>query len=549
MANCYLLGRAFGGKIEKWLLAEDASCGKPFGEAGAGDWLDSRHIRYRALSIRCNEGFFTVETGSLGYIRGLLIRPKSCESLSPRGKFFAASKKKPVISKPLAVSESQPSVLSKLIARLPWALFWALSGQAVLSITRFFSKMVVGGKFSSEDALGLGSSTELGYYDAAFGVLMLVVGVHEAFVTTPLTFFNHKTKTTDDRKFAGKMLVLSAIFSVLAFGCLVAVSSYRYSNMTDHAGLTVAMLALSVLVPFQLIREFARRWLLANIQVKQSALIEFLFAALFIACLCVMVFTNSVSAASVFGVTAVANVVCLAGWWIIYRRSFTMGFGGVGVQSVKNFSYGKWIACENICSVLMVYFSQWFLLAKLGADGAGVYSACMTIVLLANPFMLGVSSLFAPRAAQEFNTNGWPGLLKLLLGYGVFVSAVLVGFSTVLYFYGDLLTTLIFGSEYQDYFLANFAGENITTFLMSMAMPCFGFSFLLTCCLLAADVPIYSFYAAVVGLVATILVNLSYTEPTINTAAISFVVGAVATMLSRALFVWWVHRQQNGSRK
>ena len=375
---------------------------------------------------------------------------------------------------------------------------------------------------------------------------MLIVALHEAFVTTPLTFFNHKTatRTTDDRKFAGRMLVISAVFSVLAFIYLMAVSSYRYATLTENPGLEIAMLAVSVMLPFQLIREFTRRWLLANIQVKQSALIEILFACLFVAGMLCLVLTETISAASVFAMTAVANLVCLAGWWIIYRRSFAVGLAGVGKQTLENFGYGKWIACENVCSVLTVYFSQFFLMAKLGPKGVGVYSACMTLVLLANPFLLGVASLFAPRGAQEFDRNGWPGMLKLLLKYSLFVCSVLIAYSTVLYFYGDTLTTLVFGNEYQDYFLNNFGGKNTTTFLLSIAMPCFGLSFLLTCCLLAADVPIYSFYAAVVGLIATVLVNYYFAEPTVNTAATSFVIGAVATTLSRVVLVLWAHRQQ-----
>lgn len=405
--------------------------------------------------------------------------------------------------------------------------------------------MIVGGKLSSENAAGLGSSAELGYYEATFGLMMLIIGVHEALVTTPMTFFHHKKKTTDDQNFAGKMLVISLVFSVFAFIVLIAVSSYQYANVTENRGLTITMLAASILMPFQLIREFARRWLLADIQVKQSALIEFLFAGLFVACLSFLVLTASVSAAAVFAVTAIANLICLTCWWIIYRRSFAGGFRGIREQTKKNISYGKWIACENLCSVAMIYFSQWFMLAKLGAVGAGVYTACVTTVLLANPFILGVASLFAPRSAQEFNRHGWPRLLKMLFGYCLFIIVVLIGFSTVLYFYGDPLTSFFFGSQqYHEYLQNNFDGINSTTFLMSIATPCFGVSFLLACCLLAADVPIYSFYAALIGLIATVVVNYSFAEPTINTAGTSFVAGAVATTLSRVVLVWWAHRQQ-----
>ena len=405
--------------------------------------------------------------------------------------------------------------------------------------------MVVGGTFAGEGVTGMGSAAELGYYDAAFGVMMLIIAIHEAFVTTPLTFFNHRTKTTDDQKFAGKMLIISILFSILTFAGLTAVVGYKFLTAENNGGLMLALLALGFVLPFQMVRELARKWLLADLQVKQSAMIEILFAALFLILLAVLMLTKNISAASVFSFTAIANLACLAGWWMIYRRSFTLGFEGVGGQISDNFKYGKWIACENFCSVMMIYFSQWYLLEKLGVVGAGVYSACMTIVLLANPFLLGVASLFAPRAAQVFAKSSWAGLLKLLLGYSLFMTFVLTGFSVVLYFYGDLLTSTVFPNhQYQNYFDAHFNGINTTTFLMSIAMPCFGVSFLLTCCLLAADVPIYSFYAAIVGMTVTIITNLSYAEPTLNTAAMSFIWGVAASLAVRAGLVWYTYRQQ-----
>ena len=453
--------------------------------------------------------------------------------------------KAPAISKPLAIPDpSQPSAFSRFVSRLPWVMFWGLAGQGVLSITRFFSKLIVGGAFYADGLTGMGSKAEFGYYDAAFGALMLVVGLHEAFLTTPLTFFHHQAKEIDDRKFAGKMLVISILFSVFAFVCLSTVAGYRYTIGQGNLGLTTAMLAVSVLLPFQLVKEFSRRWLLADIQVKQSALLEFFFASLFVVFLLGLVWTQQVSAASVFLFTALANLVCLTVWWLIFRRSFTLGFSGVGQQAVENLSYGKWVACENLCSVLMVYFSQWFLLANLGANGAGVYSACMTIVLLANPFMLGVASIFGPRAAQEFNRGGWPALLKIFALYTWFVCAVLVPFCIVLCFYGGQLTTLAFNDEYQAYFNEHLGGVNNITFMMSIAIPFFSVSYLLTCCLLAADRAIYSFYAAGVGLAVNIASNLSFAAPTLTTATISFVAGAIGTSLARGVLVWMAYRQR-----
>lgn len=441
---------------------------------------------------------------------------------------------------------SQPAPIEKrrdfgrAIARNSGAIFWALAGQGVFSITRFFSKMVVGGRFGDGQP-GYGSEAELAYYDAAFGIMLLVLALHEALITTPLTFFNHRLKKISEQTFAGRMLMLSLLFSVAGLIGTLLVTWYQASVVGISDRFLWAMIALSILIPFQSVKEFARRWLLANLAVRQSTLMELGFAACFILLVGVLIFAAQVNAAAVFAITVLSNFLCLCSWWAFYRNSFSMSLNGVGEQATENLRVGRWIAGENVSSVVMMYFSQWYLISLVSEKDAGVYTACLTIVFLSNPFILGISSIFAPRAAKEFEEHGWTGLLPILQGYSLFVVGVLVAFSGTLYFFGGPLTELAFGSQYADFF-ADSGGKNWLTFILSLATPCFGFSFLLTCCILAADKPLYCFYAAIFGTVVTIVINLVFDQPTPYTAAISFVAGAFATMVFRFVIVWKLYR-------
>lgn len=444
------------------------------------------------------------------------------------------------ISDPATINKR--SNLTEAIARNSWAVFWALAGQGVFSITRFFSKMVVGGRFGDGEP-GYGSKEELGYYDAAFGIMLLVLALHDALITTPLTFFNHREKETVEQKFAGKMLFLSLLFSLLALVGTALVTVFQSSVVGISDRFLWTMIALSVLLPFQAVKEFARKWLLANLAVRESTLLEVGFATCFIASVGGLIYGAQVNAAAVFAITLIANFVCLCGWWVVYRNSFSLSLVGLKKQAEKNFRVGKWIAGENVCSVVMMYFSQWYLISQISESEAGVYTACLTIVFLSNPFMLGVCSVFAPRAAKEFEENGWKGLFPILQGYSLLVTGVLVTFSATLYFFGGQLTELAFGGQYAQYFDTHSGGQNMLTFILSLAIPCFGLSFLLTCCILAADKPVYCFYAALAGTLVTIAMNFAFAETTPYTAAISFVAGSFATMMFRAVIVWKLYRQ------
>ena len=417
-------------------------------------------------------------------------------------------------------------------------VFWALAAQAILSITRLLTSMTVGGRFGS------GSEQQLGYYSSAFGVLMLLVGLHEAFVTTPLTVFNQNRNDDQRKQFSGSMLITS----VLVIGLIAAITGVLISIQSGFKilkpELGAALVAAAALAPLQLLREFSRRWLLANLKVVASAWLECFFAACYLTALFALVYSANVSAISVFVIIGCVNAIGLLVWWMIYRSEFQFASKSTTMQVSENFRYGRWVAGENVCSVLTMYMCVWLLTFTVDEAAAGVFFACFTVVLLANPFLLGVTSILAPRAAQSFVQDGWIGLRRVLMQYGLLVVSVLTAFSGFLFVFGDDLTALIF--DYDDYFDTHLGGVNNVTATLGLAMPFMGLSFVITSGLLAANRPYESFYSAVVGLVVLLGVSFCFREPTLLTAATSFVVSIVAMTLCRLFFFIRAYRSQSG---
>ena len=169
-------------------------------------------------------------------------------------------------------------------------MFWALAAQGMSSVMRLLTSVTVGGRFGS------GSEVQLGYYSSAFGVLVLLVGLHEAFVTTPLTVFNQKQPEDDRKSFSGNMLLMSLLVIGLiatVTGVLIALQS-GFEILRPELG--AALIAAAALAPLQLGREFSRRWLLANLAVKASAFLEALYAGIYFAILLALIYAANVSA-------------------------------------------------------------------------------------------------------------------------------------------------------------------------------------------------------------------------------------------------------------
>ncbi len=442
-----------------------------------------------------------------------------------------ASEPDPVGQVSLAPAEAAPGLISRITARLPTMVLWALVAQGLLSITRLLTSMTVGGRFGS------GSESQLGYYSNAFSVLMILIAIFEAFITTPLTVFNQKQSGSARQRFSGNMLLSALLLIGIVTAILAVTLSLIYSLNSLPPALTAAMVAVAAIAPLQLIREFSRRWLLANLEARPAAWLEIMFAGLFLAALLGLVLFDQVTAVTVFLAVGGVNLVGLIIWWRIYRSQFALDGQGFNGQLTETFRYGRWVAGENVCSALTMYFCNWYLMFELGEAAAGVFFACFTIVLLANPFLLGICSILAPRAAAAFNEGSYQQLAAVLIKYGLVIVIVLGAFSALLWIIGDPLTSLFFGPKYSTFFEEYSGGRNWITAVLGLAMPLMGISYVAAYGLLSVNRPFDNFYAAVVALTVLVGASLLVPEPTLMTAAISFVASFAAAMICRVGFL------------
>ena len=97
---------------------------------------------------------------------------------------------------------------------------FAVIGQGLFSLSRFITTMVIGGRFNLNNVTtGAGSKAELGHYLTYFSVLLFVMGILEAFVTTPMTYLMHSRSDQEKPQFSTFLLLIciatSAFFLAL----------------------------------------------------------------------------------------------------------------------------------------------------------------------------------------------------------------------------------------------------------------------------------------------------------------------------------------------
>jgi O-antigen/teichoic acid export membrane protein len=109
-----------------------------------------------------------------------------------------------------------------------------------------------------------------------------------------------------------------------------------------------------------------------------------------------------------------------------------------------------------------MYLLYWLLAFLQDTSATGIYSACVTIVSLANPFVFGMTNVLAPRLAHADGQNDAAGIRRLVWTSTGILAAVVGSYCTLLLIWGDEVVALCYGTQ--------FTGQHWTIITCTLAM-------------------------------------------------------------------------------
>ncbi|MFO0921754.1 MAG: hypothetical protein U0905_04610 [Pirellulales bacterium] len=402
---------------------------------------------------------------------------------------------------------------------------WAILDQGVLSGTRFLTTFLLG-KFAVDG--------ELGIYSLAFSLLILFTTIQESLITTPYQVFFPREAKSDQSRLGGNLLATAMGLAIL--GAMVLLGWYCLQNyLPMTTDLSPVLVALGLSLPFHLFREFMRRWQFVNRRIKAIAWMEIGFSILQVAGLIALLGTQQLTANFAIGVMGVASLVFSLQCIYSYRQEFSVSNDTLKHDALRTMRYGQWIVLSNLCAVAQTYFPNWYLASSRDPlRDADIYTVCYTIALLANPFLLGVSSLHGPQASRAFVEHGMLGVLKTVIRSLALIAFVLGGYTLALSLIGEPLAVMIFGEDFQ--------GQRWPIFWLSLAVLFQGISYIAANGLCAANHPHLDLWAAAIGLVVSIGSTLLLPS-SILTTSIGFCCGVVAMAIFRLSALYWLQRK------
>jgi O-antigen/teichoic acid export membrane protein len=338
---------------------------------------------------------------------------------------------------------------------------FSLADQAVASATNFLTGVIIARASSKE---------ELGLYMLGFSLILLMNDLQTSLITTPYMVYSPRLKGKAHALYTGSTLIHQLTFCLITM-LGVACGAFAVSHGVGPRALAPVLWALVLAMSLIMLREHARRVSFARLKLKTAFLFDLFIAAGQIAGLCVLAHFHLLLASRAYWVIGAVCGVGVAGWLWFDRGFYDPRLGQSLADFKNNWNLGKWVFASGLVWAIGLNLCPWLLAAFRDVASAGVWAACLGVVSVVNPVLLGIQNLVGPKISHEYAARGLTALRRLVLKITAVVALPISLVCVVMFIWGGRLLTLLYGRQY--------AGNSLVVSLLALNLlvGAVGFSF------------------------------------------------------------------------
>ncbi|MCB1377129.1 MAG: hypothetical protein KDK89_01990 [Alphaproteobacteria bacterium] len=286
---------------------------------------------------------------------------------------------------------------------------------------------------------------DVGYYAVAFSLLALAITVQDSLVTRPFTIQMFKLEVSAETHAAASLALALLLIAVLSISVLLVAAGLVISGASGTVAGLAAMLAAAM--PPVLLREFARRYGFALLEPRQALATDLVAAILSMCCVGLLGLSGQLTAITAMAALAVGCGVSVAGWLICLRRNFEFDLEASRLNARASIRFGKWLLSGQIALQAQGYAAHWITLAIGGAAATGLYSACLSIVALSNPFLFGYFNILTPKFVRVLKDHGASALRRQASHDSLIIGAMIGTFVLFVGLLGSQIMDMMFPGE------------------------------------------------------------------------------------------------------
>lgn len=326
----------------------------------------------------------------------------------------------------------------------------SLADQAVASAANFATGIIIARACTKE---------ELGLYMLGFSLILLATDLQTSLILTPYMVYAPRLKGRAHALYTGSTLIHQLVFSLLITFALVC-GAFAVRIRVGPRGLGPVLWALVAVIALIMFREFGRRVCFARLKLKNAFLFDMFIATGQISGLLLLARLGFLSASRAYWVIGLACGIAVL-WWLwsegrFYHPRMRESLGDLK----KNWILGKWIFASGLVWAVSMNLYPWFLAFFHGTASAGVWSACLGVVSVGNPALMGLQNLVGPKISHRYAAEGCRGLRQFVIKITVLIALSMSFLCLVLIFWGGRLITLLYGRQY--------AGNNLVVAVLAL---------------------------------------------------------------------------------
>lgn len=143
----------------------------------------------------------------------------------------------------------------------------------------------------------------------------------------------------------------------------------------------------------------------------------------------------------------------------------------------------------------------WIIMKFEGIAAAGIWAACLGVLAIANPFLLGLQNYFGPKIARTLVSEGEAGMRRHVFHCNLISSAFMLVFCLIILMTGDRILLLLYGPKY--------SGYGFTVFILALSLLVSSLSFPISRGLFTLGRADLDFKINMVGILVMLVVGIS----------------------------------------
>ena len=263
----------------------------------------------------------------------------------------------------------------------------SLVDQGVVSATNFFTGVIIARACSKE---------ELGLYALGFSLILTMTDFQSSLIITPYTVYAPRLKGRAHALYTGSTLIHQSAF------CVLTIWANLWRDPGDSRNRPQRLRASYVGIGARNCLADASRACSSrefrSAATQDSVCFRYSIAIGQVLGLLVLAHFGLLSANHAYWVIGFASGIAVVGWLWWDRDFYEPRFRDSVADLKKNWALGKWVLASGLIWAIGVNLYPWLLAAYHGVGSTGVWAACMGVVSIGNPVMLGLQNLIGPKS-------------------------------------------------------------------------------------------------------------------------------------------------------